>query len=164
MDKLPWKEKIQEFLKSKNKILIYAILIIGVIFMICSGKGDKEKEVSGNVLNVAAEEERLETILSDIKNAGSVSVMITYYSSEEKDIAYEVKSNYAEDSEDIDKRAVLSDGSPVVVREVYPEVKGVIVTAEGADNTEVAHSIKEAVVAALDVPVHKVCVYPKNRR
>jgi stage III sporulation protein AG len=89
--------------------------------------------------------------------------MITYYSSTEKSIAYETKQNTAqrEDKSEMseDKKAVMTDGEPMVVKEVYPKVKGVIVTAEGAGDISVRKAISEAVAAALDVPAHRICIY-----
>lgn len=110
------------------------------------------------------EEKRLAGILSEIEGAGRVSVMITYYSSAEKNIAYETKTASREDKseESEDKRAVMTDGEPMVVKEVYPKVKGVIVTAEGAGSAAVRSAISEAVAASLDVPAHRICIYKKE--
>ncbi len=131
--------------------------------MIFSGAGAQRKEVKqASPAAAVSEEERLEKILSDIKGAGDVSVMISYYSSGEKDIAYEESSRRGSDTEDIDKKAVLSDGEPMVVKEICPKAKGVIVTAEGAADPNVARLLKEAAAAVLDVPVHKVCIYEKT--
>lgn len=90
--------------------------------------------------------------------------MITYYSSTEKDIAYETKTASRGDKSETseDKKAVMTDGRPMVVKEVYPQVKGVIVTAQGAGNTAVKAAISEAVSASLDVPVHRICIFKKE--
>lgn len=56
---------------------------------------DKNKKAdvqpTAAVTSVEDEEKRLANILSQIDGAGEVSVMITYYSSSEKNIAYETK-------------------------------------------------------------------------
>lgn len=136
--------------------------------MVAAGGHKKEKTVVETALsmNVEEEEKRLENILSQIDGAGSVSVMITYYSSSEKSLAYETKQNTAsrEDKSEMseDKKAVMTDGEPMVVKEVYPKVKGVIVTAQGAGNTSVKQALSEAVAASLDVPVHRICIYKKE--
>ena len=46
----------------------------------------------------------------------------------------------------------------MVVRETYPGVRGVVVTAQGADNAAVKRKLTEAVTAALDVPEYRVCI------
>lgn len=162
------KEQILKIFKNKNNLIICLILIIGVVLMVAAGTDKKEKPDSANTasIDVEAEEKRLESILSQIDGAGSVSVMVTYYSGVEKSLAYETKQNTAsrEDKSEMstDKKAVMTDGEPMVVKEVYPKVKGVIVTADGAGNAAVKQAISEAVAACLDVPAHRICIYKKE--
>ena len=160
------KEEIIKIFKNKNNRLICLILIIGVVLMVAAGGHDRKKEAvsTANEIAVEDEEKRLADILSQIDGAGEVSVMITYYSSTEKDIAYETKTASRGDKSETseDKKAVRTDGEPMVVKEVYPQVKGVIVTAQGAGNTAVKAAISEAVSASLDVPVHRICIFKKE--
>lgn len=165
------KKKLYEFLKNKNNGILYVILIIGVVIMLCGTISDDNPEPTAEppqVNTVLSDEERLCEILSDIKGAGEVSVMITYYESEQKDIAYEVREseNNRENSggheKTVDRQAVISNGSPMVVKEVYPDVKGVIVTAQGAGSVSVREDISSAVQAVMNVPAHRVCVYEKR--
>ena len=159
------KEQIIKIFENKNNRLICLILIIGVVLMVVAGGNKKETATVSETasVNVIDEEKRLERILSQIDGAGEVSVMITYYSSSEKSIAYETKTASREDkSESEDKKAVMTDGEPMVVKEVYPQVKGVIVTADGAGIVSVRTAISEAVAASLDVPVHRICIFKKE--
>lgn len=162
------KETISKLLKNKNNQIICIILIIGVVFMLVAGGGGEKKEKVSKTTVTSDDEERLEEILSDIEGAGEVSVMITYYSTAEKDIAYETKTNTvgmdsrSEESED--KNAVMSDGEPMVLKEVYPQVKGVIVTADGGGSAAVKQALSEAVTAVMDVPAHRVKIYPREQK
>lgn len=161
------KDIFTKILKNKNNQIICIILIIGVVFMLFSS-GGKEKEQSVKAVATIDEEERLEEILSHIDGAGQVSVMITYYSTSEKDIAYETKTNTvgfdsrSEESED--KKAVMTDGEPMVIKEVYPKVKGVIVAADGGSSSVVRQAISEAVTAVMDVPAHRVKIYKRDQK
>lgn len=164
------KDRIQKFLKNKNNIALYIILIIGVAMMICGG-GQKEKQSGEKISEITerTDEEKLCDILSEIEGVGDVSVMITYFESEKKDIAYEVReSENKRDSngngeKTVDRQAVMSDGTPMIVKEIYPEVKGVIVVAQGAENVKVRENISTAVQAVMNVAAHRVCVYEKNK-
>lgn len=160
------KEQIIKIFKNKNNRLICLIFIIGIVLMAAAGGHNEKKETAASVREVTEEndEKRLEEILSQIEGAGDVSVMITYYSSAEKDIAYETKTASRADKSERseDKKAVMTDGEPMVVKEVYPRVKGVIVTAQGADNSAVKSAVCEAVAASLDVPAHRICIYKKE--
>ncbi len=160
------KDMFEKILKNKNNRIICIILIIGVVLMLISGGGRKKEDIAETTV-LYDEEARLEEILSDIDGAGKVSVMITYYSTAEKDIAYETKTNNvgldsrSESSED--RKAVMTDGSPMVLKEVYPRVKGVIVTADGGADAAVRQAISEAVTAVMDVGAHRVRIYKRQQ-
>ena len=160
------KEEIIKIFKNKNNRLICVIFIIGVVLMVAAGGYGNKKEAVNTPREVTAadDETRLAEILSQIDGAGDVSVMITYYSSVEKSLAYETKTASREDKSERseDKKAIMTDGEPMVVKEVYPQVKGVIVTADGAGNSAVRAAISEAVSASLDVPVHRICIFKKE--
>ena len=159
------KEDLLKIFKNKNNRLICLILIIGVVLM-AGARVDKKADVqpTAAVTSVEDEEKRLANILSQIDGAGEVSVMITYYSSSEKNIAYETKVSSREKEESEDKKAVMTDGEPMVVKEVYPKVRGVIVTADGGGNSAVRSAISEAVTASLDVPAHRICIFKKEEK
>lgn len=110
--------------------------------------------------------EELKKILSKIKGVGDVEVMITYSATSEKQLAYEIKSDKADRGnsgyeENTNKQAVLSDGEPVILSKSYPKVKGVVVIAEGAENTYVKANILDAVTTAFNIASHKVCILEK---
>ena len=114
------KEDLLKIFKNKNNRLICLILIIGVVLMaVASVDKNKKADVqpTAAVTSVEDEEKRLANILSQIDGAGEVSVMITYYSSSEKNIAYETKVSSREKEESEDKKAVMTDGEPMVVKE-----------------------------------------------
>ena len=160
-------KEIIKLLKNKHIQLLGVIFIIGAVLMITFGNETSDKtEKLQTSQSTANDEERLSDILSEIDGAGAVDVMITYYGTAQKDIAYETKTNSvgrderSEESED--KRAVMTGNEPMVIKETYPEVKGVIIAAQGADKAYVRQAISEAVTAVLDVPAHRVCIYKKE--
>lgn len=126
-------------------------------------------------------EAKLRLVLAQIQGVGKVDVMITYESSAEEIPAYDIKrseSNTREkDSEggtrDItqeDYDSVLAykdtaDGgkTPVILKETQPQVRGVLVVAEGAGSVTIRQQIISAVTVVLDVPVHKVEVAQRKK-
>lgn len=161
MTKLKMNDAVK-FLTNKNNLPLVIILIIGIVFMTVLSDKPQQKSSSVND-NIQLQEEKLESILSEISGAGKVEVMITYYGSSEKDIAYETKTSTSgsdkNSSGSEDKKAVISGGEPVVVQEKYPRVKGVIVVAQGADSIEVKRALTDAVTAATGAAACNVCVY-----
>ena len=132
--------------------------------------------------NYAAEiQDQLSTILSKIAGAGKVSVMITYESGKElvtqKDKSVIDKVTDEKDNDggtriineySIDDKTVMvnqqgGSSQPVVVKEINPEIKGVIVVAEGAWDSKVKLKISEAVQTVLDIPAYRVTVLETNK-
>ena len=54
---------------------------------------------------------------------------------------------------------VASGNSPVVVKEKQPEIQGVLVVAQGANNSMVKQAITESAQTLLGIPAHRVTVY-----
>ncbi len=165
------KNVFKKFIEGRNKWIIFVISIIGAVLMVTSGGGEEKTKADGTAEYVYEElEKKLENILSDIEGAGAVSVMISYDSTSEKELAYETStSRSSRDSgdslaseESADKSAVMTDGAPTVLKESYPAVRGVIVTADGAGDPAVKAALSQSVAAVLDVPAHRVCVYRKK--
>ncbi|WP_209123085.1 stage III sporulation protein AG [Alkalihalobacillus sp. BA299] len=51
---------------------------------------------------------------------------------------------------------------PLLVKKQKPEIRGVLVVAQGTDNIQVKSRVVEAVSRVLDVPAHRVSVMPKK--
>ncbi len=128
-----------------------------------------------------AMEERLEAIFSKMEGVGKVEVMLTISYGKEIFLAEDVDSNYSktneEDtqggqreitSEDIQSKTVMQNtgsGStePVILKEKYPEVKGVLILAEGGEDPRVKQQLTAAAETLLGVPAHKVQVFKMNK-
>lgn len=146
--------EMKKLLQSRNNRIMLVILIIGIAFIVFSTGLPGNGTDNSDMLNeYRGEEARLSEILSEIKGAGQVSVMISYVSTMEKDIAYDGEN----------ERAVTSGGNVVIKREMYPQVKGVIVIADGADDPSVRQTIKEAVISVTGAAANHVCVYSGNK-
>ena len=51
-----------------------------------------------------------------------------------------------------------AEGSPYIIKELVPEIEGVVVSAQGADDEYVVDEITQAVSVLFDLPVHKIKV------
>ena len=119
-------------------------------------------------------EKRLSTILSQVAGAGRVEVMVTLESRGEriveKDTPESRKSveetdssggSRTTDEQDWGEETVYyEDGSggksPYVVKELEPNIEGVLVLAEGGDSAVVKQELLEAVQALFPIEAHKV--------
>jgi len=118
-------------------------------------------------------EEKLASILSKVKGAGEVEVMITLESSSE--LVLQVDERKTEDilreedgeggvkdstQSEYTRETVLigtADG-PYVIKEINPQVSGVLILARGAGSAAVKNEICEAVEALFNLPIHKIKV------
>lgn len=123
-------------------------------------------------------EERLTGILSNISGAGKVQVMITARATREKVVEKDVtqsasqvsesdssggtrvteESSYSETSLYTGAASGQDSGTPYVVKELVPEIEGVVVAAQGAGDEYVIDEITQAVSVLFDLPVHKIKV------
>lgn len=119
-------------------------------------------------------EKRLSAILSQVAGAGRVEVMVTLESRGEriveKDTPESRKSveetdssggSRTTDEQDWSEETVYyEDGSggksPYVVKELEPNIEGVLVLAEGGDSAVVKQELLEAVQALFPIEAHKV--------
>lgn len=168
--------------------LVAAILVVASSSFFGSGDKkrnsieDKDIQLNRQSISAATYEEQLETrlkgILEQISGVGHVSVMVTLKSSKEIVPALNTVESGSETNErdgdggtrtiiqqSTDKRVAQGGGSitsdqPLIVKEVMPEVMGVIVVAEGAQRPEVTERLTDAVQTVLGIPAFRVKVYP----
>ncbi|MFD3447786.1 stage III sporulation protein AG [Microbacteriaceae bacterium 4G12] len=70
-----------------------------------------------------------------------------------------------EDQSTDKKVVIIREGdkeSPIVVKNVKPDIRGVLIVAKGADNIQIKKMIVDAVTRTLGVPSHRVAVLPKK--
>lgn len=136
----------------------------------------KEESVEDETsLYVRKMEERLEEMLGEIDGAGKVSVMLTVKSTGEE-VTQKDKPSTQENSSSTDgsrseksTRIQIGDETvftqteegnnvPFVVKQMLPEVEGVLVIMEGADSASLKTDIIEGIQVLFDLPVHKIKV------
>lgn len=166
------------------------ILIAGKSFFSGTNTADKnsnvEKDAKSNAVVRADDyyddtEIKLGNILSQINGAGKVEVMVTYSVSKENIPAYDVKkSESTTDEKDsgggtrkigqnsYESQIVYENGqngqkNPMIIKELEPVVKGVLVVAEGATNPEVREKLCKSVQVLMDVPIHKIQVIERKK-
>lgn len=119
-------------------------------------------------------EERLTALVGSIEGAGKCRVLVTLENGVEYVYATQqrVNSDRSEDTDDDSKRLTQKDDSErsvivvetdggrqgLVVTELQPTVRGVVVVCEGGDREDVRARVTEAVTVAMDLSAKRVCV------
>ena len=143
--------------KIRNKQSVVIILIIGIVLMLAAGSFSENDEMPVNrYIDSDLYRENLENelagILSSMKGVGEVRVMITLENRNAVDISVKDRSGEA-----VLKRTG-SNEEPVVIKELYPVIKGVVIAAQGASSEEISEKIYYAAIAALDIGGSKIAV------
>lgn len=170
-----WIAKVR---KIKNIEIVVAVILLAIILIVYTGytgaKAKRDKSVNTAAEKSDSLEQKMEKILSEISGAGKVSVMITYKGSVEYVTANtsNVNTNTTTDisrttsttSQTISPVIINSNGSsgPIIIKEIMPEVKGVIVVAEGAGNVIVRLELIRAVMVALDIGAEDIEIFTKQ--
>ena len=161
-----------------------AVLVVALYFAGTSVGAAEDVQTEQQTVQVQASlttddlETRLQEVLSCIRGAGRVDVMITYDTGPEivPAMTTNVNSTGSESSEDgrssssqqsteSTQPATVSgsDGNePIVLKEIEPVVRGVIVVAEGAADVTVKLDLQRAVRAVLDIPLSKIEVFERS--
>ncbi len=109
-------------------------------------------------------ESELTAALNEIEGTSNVSVIVNLASSERNVYEKNLSSSNGNGDETSDQQmAVVRNGdmeSPVITETRKPDIQGVLIVAEGAENVLVKKRIVEAVTRVLGVPMHRVAVIP----
>lgn len=162
-------------------LLLSIIFLIGVNFLLGNKKESKSEEpskVAKEIYNQSDHsvylEQKLKNILEKLKGVGEVNVMITLEDTIEKlpatntqttkEVTKEIDAEGGtrevnREDTNIQMVSSTSDSSLVVLKEVNPTVRGVIVVAEGVDDILVLERVYEAVKTVLGISGNKVQVY-----
>ncbi len=148
------KERIISWLK-RNKF-IFLILAVGIAFMLIPSREDVQEQVQPTEAVQRDISQELAQILSQIKGAGKVQVMLTVKSGETTVYQFDHSA-----SGDVDTVIVTDSDraqTGLVERVDPPEYLGAIVVCGGADSATVRLSIMEAVSKVTGLGTDRISV------
>lgn len=173
------KELIQRLKSVKHIEIIVGVIIIAVLLIIYfnvnedevtkSSKSPSSSESSQSSLTDGLEE-KLADILSEIDGAGDVKVMITYVSTSEQVTASTNNSHTTTTNGTSGQTTtttatstpIISNSKVIVLQEKMPEVKGVIIVADGAGDVRVRLSLIQATSTVLGVNANSIQIFTRR--
>lgn len=123
--------------------------------------------------------QQVSQILSQVEGAGKVMVSVSLAAGPAQDYARNITDSKSTIEEkdtgggtrtttEMNQKAELvfaqGKGEPVIVKELGPQIKGIVIVAEGAKDVEIRSKLSRAVQSMLDLPAHRVMVLPKESR
>lgn len=142
---------------------------------------DTKLPVETNLKNYEDEQKiELKTILKQVQGIGNVEVMISFDSGETKVPAMDsnTQSSTTEETDkeggkrlttqktDSDKVVMNTsngEGEPLIVKTYKPKITGVMIVAEGAEDSKLKYNIANAVSTLYGIGLDKVNVYPMKK-
>lgn len=160
---------VKDFFKNKiNANILTAVLCVGAVLMAAGGfmpEKNKEQPPAVSETEKISDyeddfEERLEKILSHIDGAGKVEIMIAYESGKElivkEDKSSQTTKKNDESEEKNESKTVMANDEPFVIKEMTPNIKGIIIVAQGGGNIETKEKLINAAKALTGVEAHKI--------
>lgn len=151
-----------------NTKTILIIFIVGIVLLLLPGGNNVEKKEIQNVSEMSKEETEaeLEAILSKIKGAGKVDVMITLEDNGETYYAQDEHTESRDSEKTTEKSHVFSKKSsteePLIIKKTQPKISGILVCAQGAREPQVKSNIISATSALLGIKSHRIEVLERG--
>ncbi|MBR2009875.1 MAG: hypothetical protein IJ936_07105 [Peptococcaceae bacterium] len=157
--------KLIELIK-KYRYAVFVLVIGIVLMMIPSPSADTNETANAPEIEIekaATVEERLESVLSQIKGAGKVEVMLTVGVGEETIYQFDENASIASDTNTVQKDTVtVTDAQRNqmgLIRQINPPVYlGAIIVCEGADDPSVQYAIVDAVSKITGLGANRISV------
>lgn len=151
--------KIKDFfskLKSAKNVELYvALFLCLIVAVLCFLLPNIQQKTSQNDTAgqsyIAQMENKLVTVLENIDGCGKVSVAISYSADGKKVYAYESTTKQDGNTTLQTSTLITVKGEPLLVQTLNPQILGVVVVADGANDPIVRYKIKQAVVTLLDI-------------
>lgn len=152
-------------IKSDKKALIIMFAAIVGLFLISGSEfyENESKDInesSSELINDSEiAEKRLSEIIGRINGAGDVKVYITYDCEFESVFASnsDVKVK-GDETQSKNEYIITDDDTGLVLKRIYPKVRGVAVVCKGADDPVIKEKIYSMVSALFDISTNKISV------
>ncbi len=166
-------ERFSKLKKNKNFLVCVAVglavLIAIIYFSSLLGTNDKSSSTKEDNIetNFSTSEEyviylenKLENVISQVKGAGNVDVIVTL----EKGFEYvylteEETKTSANGITTTTTTVVMVDGEPVLTEEIYPIIKGIVIVSAGANDVAVKMNILTLIQTVVDVDSSKISIF-----
>lgn len=164
-------EKIKSFvLNSNNKLkIIVALGLVGMLLIAGTSifpaeKKEKAKSIETQDWNEYKKqlEDELKNVISSIDGVGNCEIMITLCDTNENVYAQNSTEKTDEKKTEYENDYVIYDGengdNPILIKQYFPEVKGVAVVCDGGDDIHTKEKIVNSVTALFNISANRISV------
>ena len=158
-------KSLEKWMKKENLgvLLLVGLLLLVIALPTKSNEENTETEAEDQETDQNLQdqdwqtkmEERMVEVLEQVQGVGKAEVFLTCEGTQEKVVE-------KDETETVYERDSRGNQTPYVSSEIYPEVTGVLVVAQGGDDPVVIQNIQEAVQVLFQVEAHKIKVMKMN--
>ena len=172
-----FKELFQRIKKIKHIEIYLAVGVAAIMVLIylfaSAPKADENKQLTNNdniVANFSSSQEyvnylenKLATVLTEVKGAGEVNVVITLEKGFEYIYATEEETHTTSNGTTVTTSTIeMVNGQPVLKEEIYPVIKGIVVISSGANDVSVKMDMLSVIQTVIDVSSSKINIIQGN--
>lgn len=157
-------------LKTIKRLPLYiavgiACLLVALYLGSISSKKEASSQVDDNIrtdFSSSAEytaylENKLENVITSLKGVGETEVVITLEKGFEYSYQTEEETRTSANGTSITtSNLVLVDGQPVIIEEIYPVIKGIVVIAEGSSDVAIRLDIINLIQTMIDINTSQI--------
>lgn len=157
-------QKIKTNKKFQYAVIVGLLIVVLLIFLF----GFKAEESTVNysddevLVYVNNLEDKLSNALSKVAGAGNVDVVINVESGRESVLAMKTITKDGLNGVETESSPIIINGKPVVVKELYPKIIGVLIVAKGANNISVMNKLQQATISLLDINLDQIEILTMN--
>lgn len=158
-----FKKLFDKLKKDKKSMLIILLGISGMLLILFSGtdtvNADATEETSAGVYSQENISAQVKKLISDINGAGKTEVVITYENDFETVYAVNTDEKYSGNDIHTDREYIITDDETgLILKVLYPKVRGVAVVCQGGDDPVVKQKIYSVLSALFDISSNKISV------
>ena len=102
-------------------------------------------------------ENKLESVITSLKGVGETEVVITLEKGFEYIYQTEEETKTTSNGTSLTtSTVVLVDGKPIILEEIYPVIKGIVIIAQGSSNVSVKMDILSVVQTVIDIDTSQI--------
>ena len=163
-------ERIKKVKHFEIYIAVGLAIIIAVIYFSFLKAPSQNKDTNNKIDNVSSNFsssgeyiDKLENVITLVKGAGNVEVVVTLEKGFEYVYATEEETRTTANGTTITtSNIVMVNGKPVIKEEIYPVVQGIVIVASGANNVSVKMDILSIVQTVIEIENSKINIYAGN--
>ena len=164
-------ERIKKIKHFEIYIAVGLAIIIAIIYFSFLKAPSQNNNSNNKIDNVSSNfsssgeyidylENKLENVITLVKGAGNVEVVVTLEKGFEYVYATEEETRTTANGTTITtSNIVMVNGKPVIKEEIYPVVQGIVIVASGANNVSVKMDILSIVQTVIEIENSKINIY-----